>query len=113
MWEHDNKKFRTLYATVGTEALNYFLNTGKHKDEDAVRCVFENSYKDEMRMLRLLTDMLSHHLPQVIVNTSIYSMMNSPHVTPLITLTAKSGYDLRDILRQYVDRQSTPALRPT
>lgn len=112
LWNHDTEKFMAVYQTISGKALHHFLNSGEHLDETAVRHAFENSYKGEMKMLRLLTDMLSHHLPQARVTASIHPMGDTPHVTPLITLTAKSGYDLRDIMRQYIDKRAAPGLRP-
>ena len=113
LWTYDSDKFIAICEAIGPDALDHYLETGTHKDAAAARTAFENAYKDEMKPLSLLADMVMQHMPGLTATTAIHHAPD--YVTPVITLKSKDSRDLRDHLRSFLDvtpKGTRPLLRP-
>ena len=109
---NDPEKFAKVYETVGQPSVDHYKSTGKHLDVKAVHLAFEDAYKDEMQALRMVTEILEHHLPGVSVSSCI-AHVNDSHITPVVRVTAPEGQDLRDMVRAFVDQKpALTGLRP-
>lgn len=105
VWTYDSDKFTALCESVSADALDYFLEHGHHQEPEKIRAVFEDDYKNQMKPLSLLADMIGRHMPGVSIATAI--LHDPDFVTPVITLASKDRRDLRDHVRAFLER--TPA----
>ncbi len=105
----DPDKFDKIYESLGEDAYLHYLEHGQHEDEAMVRMAFEHHYKDDMKPLSMAANIIQAHLPDTTVHSHIGHIKDETgmeYIRPVVTITAPDGIDLRDIMRDFLQRKN-------
>lgn len=106
--QNDHEKFLLIYQNVGQAACDHYHRTKTHLDIQATRLAFEDFYKDEMKALNMVADILGHYFPEVGITTAIAHCENA-YVAAIVRMSAPDGHDLRALVSGFIKKR--PAIK--
>lgn len=110
---NDPTRFQDIYGRVSDK--EWGDPTLSAQDQELLRLAFEDHYKDGMSALHEVARLMQEYLPRVRAQIFIGHIDNAPepaYVQPILKLSAPEGVDLRDIVRNFIERKNVVAVAP-